>query len=121
MAVLQALGVTDLQLSTDHGRVPAQLNDSAKAAERRMQKRARVVGVDLAPLVLTGDIQQWEQLITVSFQQGMSLHLEESSSRRADMLVGAVAHNLHQHAVQHLACQCVCQHWTGCTIRLSTQ
>jgi hypothetical protein len=81
-AILQALGVTDLQLTIDQGVVPAQLDDSAKAALRRMQERARVVGVDLVPLLLTGDIQQWEQLITASFQRGMSLHLEESTIKQ---------------------------------------
>ena len=79
MAALQALGVTDLQLTNAKGLVPAQLDDSAKAALRRMQERARVAGVDLVQLLLTGDIQQWEQLITISFQRGMSLHLEVST------------------------------------------
>lgn len=82
MAVLQALGVTGLQLTNAQGLVPAQLDDSAKAALRRMQERARVVDMDLVQLLLTGDIQQWEQLIAVSFQLGMSLHLEVSTIKQ---------------------------------------
>jgi aryl carrier-like protein len=82
LAALQALGVTGLQLASAEGLVPAQLDDSAKAALRRMQERARVAGADLVQLLFTGDIQQWEQLITTSFQRGMSLHLEVSTVKQ---------------------------------------
>jgi len=82
MAVSQALGVTDLQLTNAQGLVPVQLDDSAKAALRRMQERAMVVNMDLVQLLLTGDIQQWEQLIAFSFQRGMSLHLEVSTIKQ---------------------------------------
>jgi aryl carrier-like protein len=70
MAALRALGVRDLQLTNAKGMVSAQLDDSAKAALRRVQERARVAGVDLVQLLLTGDIQQWEQLITRNVVSG---------------------------------------------------
>jgi aryl carrier-like protein len=82
LAVLQALSITELQLTNVQDLVPAQLDDSAKAALRRTQERARVASMDIVQLLMAGDIQQWEQLITVSFQQGMSLHLEVSTIKQ---------------------------------------
>ena len=82
MAALQALGVTDLQLANSQGLVPEQLHDNAKAALRRLQECARVAGGDLVQLLLTGGIQQCEQLSTVSFQRGTSLRLEVSTIKQ---------------------------------------
>lgn len=83
MAVVQALGVADQQLQMNtKGLQPVPLDACAKAALRRMQKRARAAGVDLVQLLLTGSIQQWEQLVTVSFQKGMSLNLKESTIKQ---------------------------------------
>jgi hypothetical protein len=36
----------------------------------------------LVPLLLTGSINDWEELIADSFQHGMSLHLEESTMKQ---------------------------------------
>jgi hypothetical protein len=36
----------------------------------------------LVPLLLTGSIKDWEEFIIDSFQQGMSLHLEESTMKQ---------------------------------------
>jgi hypothetical protein len=82
LAVLHALAVTDLQLTNAQDVVPTQLDDSAKAALRRMHERARVAGMDIVQLFMAGDIQRWEQLITASFQRGMSLHLEVSTIKQ---------------------------------------
>ncbi len=83
MAVVQALGVTDQQLQLNtKGLQPVPLDACAKAALRRMQQRARAAGVNLVQLLLTGSIQQWEQLVTVSFQKGMSLNLQESTIKQ---------------------------------------
>jgi aryl carrier-like protein len=83
MAVAQALGVADQQLQMNtKGLQPVPLDASAKAAVHRMQRRARAAGVDLVQLLLTGSIQQWEQLVTVSFQKGMSLNLKESTIKQ---------------------------------------
>lgn len=68
--------------------MPAQLDDNAKAALRRMYERVRVAGMDIVQLLMAGDIQQWEQLITVSFQRGMSLHLEVSTIKQQVCLRG---------------------------------
>jgi hypothetical protein len=35
--------------------------------------------MDIVQHSMAGDTQQWEHLVTVSLQQGMSLHLEVSS------------------------------------------
>jgi hypothetical protein len=34
------------------------------------------------PLLLTGSIKDWEELIADSFQNGVSLHLEESTMKQ---------------------------------------
>jgi hypothetical protein len=35
--------------------------------------------MDIVQRLTAGDMQQWEHLVTVSLQRGMSLHLEVSS------------------------------------------
>jgi uncharacterized protein YmfQ (DUF2313 family) len=77
LALNQAVDASDLQLANIQGLEPVQL-----AALRRVQERATITGRELMPLLLTGSIQDWEQLISDSFQHGMSLHLEESTMKQ---------------------------------------
>jgi hypothetical protein len=59
-----------------------QLDSYNLAALRRIQQRATTTGRELVPLLLTGSIKDWEELIIDSFQHGMSLHLEESTMKQ---------------------------------------
>jgi hypothetical protein len=83
LALSQALEASDqLQLANIQGLKPVQLDKSNVAALRRLQERATTTGRELVPLLLTGGIKEWEELIADSFQHGMSLHLEESSIKQ---------------------------------------
>jgi hypothetical protein len=82
LALCQALKATDLQLVNVQGLTPVQLDSYNLAALRRIQQRATTTGRELVPLLLTGSIKDWEELIIDSFQHGMSLHLEESTMKQ---------------------------------------
>jgi hypothetical protein len=82
LALCQALKATDLQLVNVQGLTPVQLDSYNLAALRRIQQRATTTGRQLVPLLLTGSIKDWEELIIDSFQHGMSLHLEESTMKQ---------------------------------------
>jgi hypothetical protein len=47
-----------------------------------VQERRRATSSDLVELLLTGGIKDWEQLVTNSFQQDMSLNLEEATFKQ---------------------------------------
>jgi hypothetical protein len=82
LALSQALGASDLQLVNTQGLEPLQLDSYNLAALRRIQQRATTTGRELVPLLLTGSIKDWEELIADSFQHGTSLHLEESTMKQ---------------------------------------
>ena len=82
LALSQALKASDLQLVNVQGLTPVQLDSYNLAALRRIQERATTTGRELVPLLLTGSIKEWEELIIDSFQQGMSLHLQESTMKQ---------------------------------------
>jgi hypothetical protein len=82
LALCQAVKASDLQLVNVQGLTPVQLDSHNLAALRRMQERATTTGRELVPLLLTGSIKDWEELIVDSFQHGMSLHLEESTMKQ---------------------------------------
>jgi hypothetical protein len=63
LALSKALDATDLQLANSQGLRPVQLDSQNLAALRRLQERAEVTGHELVPLLLTGSIKDWEQLI----------------------------------------------------------
>jgi hypothetical protein len=93
LALSQALEASDqLQLANIQGLKAVQLDKSNLAALRRLQERATTTGRELAPLLLTGGIKEWEEFIADSFQHGMSLHLDESSIKQQ------VCHWLRSHA-----------------------
>ena len=91
LAAAQALGCSELELA-DPQCSPVQLDEQAKAALRRLQERARVTDADLPSLLLTGNISAWEQLITDSFQQGLSLHLEPATIQQQVRLSSSPMH-----------------------------
>jgi hypothetical protein len=82
LALSQALKGSDLQLVNVQGLTPVLLDSYNLAALRRIQERATTTGRELVPLLLTGSIKDWEELIIDSFQHGMSLHLEESTMKQ---------------------------------------
>jgi hypothetical protein len=63
LALCQALKASDLQLANIQGLKPVQLDKCNLAALRRLQERATTTGRDLAPLLLTGGIKEWEDFI----------------------------------------------------------
>jgi hypothetical protein len=82
LALSQELDAGDFQLANSQGLKPVQLDSYNLAALQRLQERATTTGRELVPLLLTGSIKGWEELIADSFQHGMSLHLEESSIKQ---------------------------------------
>lgn len=82
LALSHELDASDFQLANSQGLKPVQLDSYNLAALRRLRERAKTTGRELVPLLLTGSIKEWEELIADRFQHGMSLHLEESSIKQ---------------------------------------